>query len=241
MAASHSVLTHWYLQLSQQLNAGIVLTDALELSEGPAISGRRQMADALRAGQTWAQVVQSAGAWLPTADRPLLIAAETTARLPQTCQRLSVRHQRLGATQRSLLLSLIYPLGIFHLAAFLVPFLQQLDFESGLSAIQPMILLTRGLCLLAPLWAGAALIALMIKTQSPILPAILGGIPLLRRYQKAQALADFSSSLGSFIEAGLRAPQAWRQAAWPAVPRPCNVPTSNYSRSLSKASTPRIR
>ena len=53
----------------------------------------------------------------------------------------------------------------------------------------------------------------MIRAQSPVLPAILGAIPLLRRYRQAQALADFSSTLGTGLEAGLSAAQAWRQAA----------------------------
>ena len=66
----------------------------------------------------------------------MLIAAESTARLPQTCHHLSARHQRLATTQRAIGLSLIYPLGMLHCTAFLLPFIQQLDFESGIDSIE---------------------------------------------------------------------------------------------------------
>ena len=204
---------NWYLQLSQHLEAGIAVADALELCDGPAKQNRRAMAEAIRAGSSWGQVVESAGAWLPKNDRGLLIAAEDAARLPQTSQRLSERHRRIRNTHRAVIFSLIYPVGVFHMAAFILPFMQQLDFEAGLSAIDPATILTQGLTLITPLWAIAGLVALMIKTQSPVLPALLRMIPLLRRYSKAQSLADFSNTLGSFTEAGQLAQIAWREAA----------------------------
>lgn len=213
MAASHQSLANWYLQMAQHLDAGIAAADALDLSNGPNRKGCIAMAEAIRSGGSWAQVVQSAGRWLPSVDRRLLIAAEDTARLPQTCARLSERHRRICDTQRAVILSLIYPVFVFHFAAFVLPLMQQLDYEAGLTAIHPGAIATQALLLIAPLWAVAALVLLMIKIESPVLPVLLGLIPLLRRYRKSQSLADFATTIGSFTETGISVPICWREAA----------------------------
>ena len=213
MLASHQSLINWYSQLAQHLEAGITIADAVELSGGPSQAQRVRMAESLRNGTTWSEAIQAADAWLPTADQRFLTLAESTSRMPQICQRLADQHRRVRDAKRAVVFSMIYPICVLHLAAFVLPFMKQLDFEAGLSAISPSAIIFQGITLLAPFWILAALILLMVKLESPVLPRLLNFIPLLRGYAKARALADFSITLGTYVEAGLSIRRGWSEAA----------------------------
>ncbi|PXA03028.1 hypothetical protein DDZ13_13995 [Coraliomargarita sinensis] len=206
---SHKQLANWYAQLGQHLEAGVLLADALRLCEGPPPKGRNKMADRIQNGDTVEEVLRDAPKWLPRADRYFLAAAMETGSLPRTLQNLSDRHDRVGATKLKVILGLLYPLGVFHIAALLLPIIRMIDYEVGFkwdAAIYAVQVLT----LLIPVWGLLALIYYLAHSDHPLLPRLLRCLPLLKKYSEMQAMADFSYSLGTFIAAGVPAPSAWR-------------------------------
>ncbi|MDP4609955.1 MAG: type II secretion system F family protein [Opitutales bacterium] len=208
---SHKRLAHWYLQLAQHLEAGTPMAPALRLSKGPPQRHRDRMADELDDGRSLHQVLETAPRWLPRADRIFLAASEQTGRLPQTLSTLMDRHERIGATQMKAIMGLVYPLGVFHVAALVLPLVRMIDFDRGFEwDMQQHLLMTSALLL--PVWALCIFITLLAKTEKPLLPRLLRLIPLLRRYSRAQSLADFSYALGTFIETGIPIQAAWKHA-----------------------------
>jgi len=210
--ASHKQLSNWYAQLGQHLEAGVLLSDALRLSEGTPAKSRNKMADRIQNGDTIEEVLRDAPKWLPQADRYFIVAGMQTGSLPQTLQNLSDRHGRIGATQLKVMLGLLYPLGVFHIAALLLPIVRMIDYESGFQW-DPVRYVVQLLTILLPLWLILAGIAYMAQSHHPLLPRLLSLFPLLRKYVHMQALADLSYSLGTFIAAGVPAPTAWRLSA----------------------------
>ncbi len=212
MPASHKTLANWYLQLAQHMEAGIPLAEAIECASGPPASGRRKLTEQLHAGETIATVITNAPGWLPRADRIFIIAAADSGRLPQTFFNLHTRHQRIADIQRKVVFSTLYPLGVFHFAAVVLVFMQNLDYESGLSSLNPSLMGLQVLSLLVPLWALIGLVVVMAKIESPLLPRLIRCVPLLRKYSKTQAVADLANSLGTFVETGLPIQRAWQYA-----------------------------
>jgi type II secretory pathway component PulF len=155
--------------------------------------------------------LKQAPAWLPRADRIFICAGQQTGRLPQTLLTLSDRHNQIGANQIKAIFGLLYPLGVFHIAALVLPLVRMIDFEVGFewSGSQHLLLSS---ALLLPIWALLLCIYLLAKTENPLLPCLMRGVPLLRRYSKAQALADFSYALGTFIETGIPIQSAWEHS-----------------------------
>jgi general secretion pathway protein F/type IV pilus assembly protein PilC len=206
---SQKQLANWYAQLGQHLEAGILLADALRMCEGPSARGREAMADRIQKGDTIEAVLRDAPKWLPKADCYFLIAAAETGNLPRTLQNLSDRHDRTGATQLKVILGLLYPLGVFHLAALILPVVRMIDYEVGFQWDATKYV-AQALTLLVPVWIGLALIYYLARSDHPLLPRLLRCLPLLKKYSEMQAMADLSYSIGTFIAAGVPAPSAWR-------------------------------
>jgi general secretion pathway protein F/type IV pilus assembly protein PilC len=210
--ASHKTLSNWYLQLAEHLEVGTPLAEALIACEGTPSKDRLRLARLIELGSSIEDVMAVAPAWLPKSDRVFICTAMQTGRLPQTLRNLSERHERVGATQFKVILSIIYPLGVYHIAALILPVVQMIDYENGFEWDVPRHLLQSTL-LIAPLWALIALVIFLVKTDNPMLPRLLRCIPLLRRYSKTQALADFAYALGTFINAGVSMDVAWAGSA----------------------------
>ncbi len=210
--ASHKVLSNWYLQLAEHLESGSRLAEALTVCSGPSSKDRLRLASKIEDGMPIPEAMKIAPSWLPRADRIFICAAMETGRLPQTLRNLSDRHERIGATQLKVILGLLYPMGVYHIAALILPIVRMIDYEVGFEWDAEQHLLQSG-SLLVPIWALITLITLLAKTDSPMLPRILRCIPLLRRYSKAQALADFAYALGTFIDAGVPMHSAWMGSA----------------------------
>lgn len=207
--ASHKQLANWYAQLGQHLEAGVLLADALRLCEGPPAKSRFQMAERIQKGDTIEQVLRDAPKWLPKADRYFIAAGMETGNLPKTLENLSERHDRIGATQLKVVLGMLYPLGVFHIAALLLPIVRMIDYEVGFQW-DPVRYVVQLLTLLIPVWGALAFIYYLALSDHPLLPRLLRCLPLLKKYSEMQAMADLSYSLGTFIAAGVPAPSAWR-------------------------------
>ena len=209
---AHKTLADWYHQLAGQLNAGIPLAEAIGNAAGPGAKSRQSLAAAIASGRPLREVLGEAPAWLPRADRVFLLAGAEGGKLPAVLTRLSERHERIRANQLKVVLGLIYPLAVFHFAALILPLVSMIDFESGFQWDQTRHAVGTA-ALLGPLWALIGLVVLMAKIESPVLPALLRSIPILRTYAKTQALADLGYVLSTLVNAGVPAPEAWRTAA----------------------------
>lgn len=207
--ASHKQLSNWYHQLAQQIEAGIPLAEAFLLAEGPPAAGRKAIHNSLLSGATIEATMRAAPKWLPFADRIFIAAAADTGRLPQTFLNLSERHARIAGTNKRVILGLIYPVGVFHVASFALPLVRMIDFEVGFEW-DFVTYISMVLAMLLPFWGLILCISLLAKTTHPILPKILRRIPLLGRYLRLQAIADFADSLGTFIDAGISISSAWQ-------------------------------
>ncbi|HAV14103.1 MAG TPA: hypothetical protein DCX06_11525 [Opitutae bacterium] len=209
---SHTQLASWYLQLSQQLEAGLTFAEALRLSSGPRKKDRFRMADSLSRGVTITEVLRSAPNWLPKADRLFICASEQSGRISQTFALLADRHESVHDTQRKAILGILYPLAVFHVAALILPLVQMIDYEVGFEW-QRDTHIRHSAQLLIPCWAALCGLYIIAKMDSPILPSLLRCLPILRNYSKKQSLADFSFALGTFIETGIGIQSAWKHAA----------------------------
>ena len=209
---SHKKLANWYAQLGQHLEAGVLLSDALRMCEGPPAKGREKMATRIQNGDTVEDVLRDAPKWLPRADRYFLAAAMETGNLPKTLHNLSDRHDRIGATQMKVILGLLYPLGVFHIAALLLPIVRMIDYKVGFQW-DATVYIVQALSLIVPVWGAIGFIYYLAHSDHPLLPKLLRCLPLLKKYSEMQALADLSYSLGTFIAAGVPAPSAWRLSA----------------------------
>jgi type II secretory pathway component PulF len=213
MLLGHRKLAAWYQQLAQQLEAGLPLTAALRISQGtgaPA-SALERMAATIEAGGSVADALRSAGSWLPYADILALTAAVEAGRMPRTLHTLSQRHAQIGAARLRMVLACVYPLGILHFALLLLPVVRMIDWEKGFHWSASAYV--RGVAVsILPLWGAGLVIWFLARRGSPILANVTSLLPVLRGYTRAQELADFSFSLGNFLEAGVPIAQAWAAA-----------------------------
>jgi type II secretory pathway component PulF len=124
---------------------------------------------------------------------------------------LSERHAELRAAKLKLILACAYPLGVLHLGLLLLPLVRLIDWEKGFqwSAIG----YARGVAMgIVPLWGAALVLWILARRGSPALAAVMRAIPVVGRYVRAQALADFSFALANFLEAGVPIGEAWSAA-----------------------------
>ncbi len=208
MSLGHKKLSLWYLQLAQNLDAGLPLAQALRGTGGPPAASIEAMAHWVEGGASVEQALLRSTDWLPKAERPFLTSAAAAGRLPLTLRRLSERHLQLHATKLHVALSCAYPLLLLHLAVLVYPLLRMIDWGHGLQWSATSYLLNLG-TLLLPLWGGALGVFILIRRESPFVRTIASRVPGLGGYLKAQALSDFTFALGNLLDAGVIIAQAW--------------------------------
>jgi type II secretory pathway component PulF len=210
MPLRHRRLATWYLQLAQQLDAGLRFAEALECSGGTGVpkSGLKQMAAVVTAGGTVEEALRAGNVWIPYPDQLALSAAAEGGRLPLTLRHLATRHTELGAAKQRAVLACVYPLSVLHVGILLFPLTRMIDWERGFSWSAATY--GRGvLGGLLPVWGTIVVIWIMARRQHPLLKWIAELMPALRGYTRAQALADFSFSLGNFLSSGIPIGRAW--------------------------------
>lgn len=190
----------------------MTLAQCLEVCGGPRAADRMTLASRIQSGMPLDTVLKEAPGWLPKADRIFISAAAQTGRLPQTFKILSERHSRVGSNQLKASLSLIYPLGIFHFGALIMPINSMISFEDGFR-FNPTLYLGEVLSLLVPVWVAIAVIVFLVRTDNPLLPGLMRLIPLLRGYSRARSVSDFAYALGTFLDAGVPIRRSWQGAA----------------------------
>ncbi|MDO8544805.1 MAG: type II secretion system F family protein [Opitutaceae bacterium] len=213
MPLGHKKLSAWYHQLAQQLEAGLPLADALRSSRGTGMppAGLETMAQEIERGGSIEQAFSLGERWLPLSDRQVVCAAAEAGRMPHILNRLSTRHAELGTAKLRLLLACGYPIAILHLGLVLLPVMRMIDWEKGLT--WDALAYARALAsLLLPLWAAIALLMVLGRRRNPWLLRVGRTLPFVGGYIRAQALADFSFTLGNFLETGMLVGRAWSVA-----------------------------
>ncbi|RPG84265.1 MAG: hypothetical protein CBC33_006715 [Coraliomargarita sp. TMED73] len=213
MSANAKILSEWYFQLARHLETGVPFPEAWSLPAGPAHKDRRENTRQLQDGASIADILRHSGHWLPKTDRALLHSAAASGRLPETCQQLAGRHQRLAQARHQIRRKLLYPLLVFHLAALVLPLVRMINFEAGLSGFDLSAFSLQIAALLLPLWSLIALGSYLANTRHPALYRLLRLFPFLRSYAREQSMADFCDVLGSALAVGITPQQAWQQAA----------------------------
>jgi len=204
-------LSRFYHQLAQQLGAGLTLAQSLRAaSDAPATDSHR-LAALAENGASVTQIITSAGDWLPPTDRPFLIAAAASGRLPRVLVNLSERHAQIAQMRRRVTLACIYPIGVFHLGVLVFSLLRLIDFDVGLRWSLPAYL-GNVFTILLPAWALVSIFYLLVRRDNPLALALLNVLPAIGGYRRHQALADFSFALGNLLEGGAPIGQAWLTA-----------------------------
>jgi general secretion pathway protein F/type IV pilus assembly protein PilC len=200
-----------YHTLAQLLGAGVTLAQALRSPSPAPGADCYRLAGLIESGASISEVIGAAGDWLPQSDRPFLLAAAGTGRLPLVLQNLAARHEQIGATRRRVIFASLYPVGVFHFAALIFPFLRMINFEQGIQGGMSSYV-TGVLTILVPVWVGAGLLFYLVRRENPLAVRLLDLLPAIGGYRKNQALADFSFALGNLLEAGAPIGQAWRDS-----------------------------
>ncbi len=200
-----------YHNLAQLLGAGVTLAQALRSPSPAPGADCYRLAELIESGASIAEVIGAAGDWLPQSDRPFILAAAGSGRLPLVLQNLAARHEQIGATRRRVIFACIYPVGVFHFAALIFPFLRMINFEKGIQGGVSNYV-AGVLTILVPVWVGAGLLFFLVRRENSLALRLLDLLPAIGGYRKNQALADFAFALGNLLEAGAPIGQAWRDS-----------------------------
>ena len=211
LSLSHAKLSAFYLQLSQQLGAGLTLAQSLEARSPAPAADCTRLVGLILAGEPAAVVFDSAGSWLPVEDRPFLKAAAITGRLPLILKTLSARHAHLGNLQSRVAFACLYPVGVLHFGALVFGFFRLIDWEKGIQWSTPAFV-GGVLMILLPFWGAVAALTVLIRRRSPLATTFLNLLPAIGAYRREQALSDFAFALGHLLEAGAPIADAWRSA-----------------------------
>lgn len=212
MPLSHRRLATWYVQLAQNLDAGVPLAESLRMTRGAApASSVEAMAIAIDHGGSSDDALRAGAKLFPLQDQLALSAAADAARMPHTLRALATRHMQIATAQVRVALACLYPLVVLHIGLLLIPVMRMIDWQSGFHWSLPEYL--HGLAItVVPLWLVIGVLVVLARRHSPILTAIARLLPALRRYVIFQSLADLTFALGNFVEAGVPIGQAWAAA-----------------------------
>jgi type II secretory pathway component PulF len=213
MPLSHRKLAAWYVQLAQQLDAGLPLAEALQFSRGVGApsAGLDAMVAEIARGGSIEDVFRATQPWMPTADQLALSASALAGRLPLTLRSLATRHEQIGAAQQRVAAACVYPLCVLHVGVLLAPLMRMVDWEKGF-LWDPVVYVQGVAWCLVPLWGIIITLFVLARRHHPSIPAMARLLPTLSSYMREQALADFSFALGNFLSAGVPIGRAWATA-----------------------------
>jgi len=207
----------FYHQLGQLTSAGLGLVRALEqVRRNPPTRSFREpiqrLLDALAQGATFTESMQRTGGCLPAFDVALLHAGEQSGRLDACFRLLAEYYNDRARTTRQMMVDLVYPVILFHLAIFIFPF--AVFFTSG----NLLRYLGQTLGVLIPIYALVALLIYAAQSKHgenwrACVETALHRIPVLGAGRHHLALARLAAALEALISAGVSILEAWEVAA----------------------------
>lgn len=210
----------FYHQIGTSVAAGLTLSRTLRiLAQNPPARGiahrAKRVADRLDSGATATEAFKSLGDWVPDFDLSLLQAGEETGRLDRSCQTLSQAYATRAALARQVLMGLVYPILVFHVAFVILPVhhLVALVHDGNVAAF-----LLRKAAFFGSIYAAViALLWLVQRSQTGFTRSLLESatsiVPVLGRARRALALSRLSLALDALLNAGVNALRAWPLAA----------------------------
>jgi type II secretory pathway component PulF len=149
---------------------------------------------------------------VPQQDVALLEAGEATGNLDRSLDRLADRHEARRAARRRFLTDSIYPLVLFHFAAFLTPLPPAIGKDGrvfGPTWLAAM------LAILVPFYAalGAAMWLRRTARGRALLLRVVNAVPGFGNAARHRRRADFAEVLGAAYEAGIQLDRAVELAA----------------------------
>lgn len=206
----------FYFQMAQYCAAGLGVTSALQYiqkqppSRAYAAPVRRTLGE-LGHGLTLFEALRRPP-WLPDFDLALIEAGEKSGRLDFCFRALANYYEMRAQLARQILSDLAYPLVLFHLAVFLLPFAE--FFISG-DLVQ---YLRQTLGVLVPfygivfflVWAGQSAHG---HRWRAFLEMVLHPIPVVGSARASLALARLCLALEALLSAGVTIIEAWEMAA----------------------------
>jgi len=206
----------FYHQLAQCTSAGIGVIRTLEQirASPPARSFQeplQRLLDELAKGATLSESLQRLD-WLPAFDVALVEAGERSGRLDACFRLLAEYYNDRAAIARQVIVDLMYPVALFHLAIFIFPFAQ--FFLSGNLLVYAA--KTFGVLIPIYIFIGLVLYAAQGKhgeTWRARMESFLRPIPLLGAARHYLALSRLAAALEALLSAGVNIFTAWDLAA----------------------------
>lgn len=243
-----SLLNHraeLYQQLGSLISAGVPVIQALEQlhRNPPSGSFRRELAQLislLQLGEPLCQGMKQIGNWMPTFDLALLEAGERSGRLDQCFRLLAEYYRERAQLARQVLLNVLYPVALLHLAVFIFP-------TEQLAALvwrgESASFLLKKLSLLGPVYAVAALAVYLSQggrseLWRSFVEKLTRAVPLLGTARRDLALARLAAALEALLNAGVPIIEAWQVAAAASGSPVLRIRVQSWRTELEAASTP---
>jgi len=212
MPLPHRTLATWYTLLSQQLDAGVTMVEALRLSGGAAAGPANAIAGTIARGGSFDNGLRAAGRALPLPDLLTISAAARIGRLPAALRSLAERHARLHTVKRRIAMACVYPVILVHLGAALFPLAGLIDWQKGF--LWDPVAYARGVAsILVPVWTLAALLFFGTRRWPNAAFAVGSVLPAIGGFLRSQALADLAFTLSGFVASGVTVSDAWAAVA----------------------------
>ncbi len=205
-----------YHTLGSMLAAGLPAPKALEmLQRNPPSRSMRTLLARLQAHLTEGDSVGSAVSrmqgWIPSFDAALLDAGDRSGRLDQCFKLLADYYRERAQMARQIISDLLYPVGVFHFAVILFPFIDY--FQTG------RLLRNVGMvaAILLPLYAVTAFLLLAGQSRRGVawrtwIENVVKYIPVLGAARRSLALARLAAALEALLNAGVVVTNAWDMA-----------------------------
>jgi general secretion pathway protein F len=201
-------LAAFYRQLAAMLDAGVTLERALQTLEGSAPGGRLRAVSAaagarIRAGGDLTAAFDDHPTVFPLLHRELLRVGERTGTVDATLRRLAEMMEQLAAIRKEIIVQLLYPALLLHMALFVTP-LPTLVFTRDFGAYGRAVL--GGLLFLYVAAGMIGWIARQISRDSATLAAadrLVLAVPVIGKLHRDFSLARLFTTLKTLLNAGI--------------------------------------
>ncbi|UCD50935.1 MAG: type II secretion system F family protein [Phycisphaerales bacterium] len=206
--SSRTTLSQAYFDLATMLDAGMPILRSLDI----VVDGRKgylkrvfsQIRETVGKGSSLAEALDQHPRVFPDLDRMLIEAAETSGSMGTSLKMLSEWHEFVHRLICQMIVALIYPFLILHIAAFVFPLPSLV-----LGEITTTEFLVAGLHILMYLWipTGMVVVLILLRGRFPIvrlpLDFAVQRIPVLGMAAYHMAVCRYAKAFGMMYRAGV--------------------------------------